>query len=70
MVYIVTGLIFCLFGSADLQSWNDLESSSSSDLEKETEKEGVPNPGFDNSSEITVKMEDTTSDNNSENTKV
>ncbi|RZC43008.1 sialin [Asbolus verrucosus] len=56
-VYIVSGLVFCVFGSAELQPWNEIK--------EKAEKDGVQNPAFDNTSEITVKVGDST-----ENTKV
>jgi ACS family sodium-dependent inorganic phosphate cotransporter len=60
LVYIVCGLVFCIFGSAEIQPWNQVKQN------EEPEKDGIQNPAFDNASEITVKM----GENDDENTKV
>lgn len=39
-VYIGSGLVFCLFGSGQVQKWNYLE-------KEETKKEGLENPAFE-----------------------
>ncbi|XP_044253590.1 sialin-like [Tribolium madens] len=56
LVYIICGLVFCIFGRAEIQAWN---------APKESQKVGIQNPAFDNTSEITVKVGDA-----DENTKV
>lgn len=58
LVYIICGLVFCIFGSAEIQFWNTPK--------EKCEKDGIQNPAFDNASEITVKV----GENTDENTKV
>ena len=52
MVYIVSGLVFYIFGSADIQVWNEEEKIENS------WKDGIPNLGFDNIDDTTLKIED------------
>ncbi|XP_063916319.1 sialin-like [Zophobas morio] len=51
-VYIVSGLVFYIFGSADIQVWNEEEKIENS------WKDGIPNLGFDNIDDTTLKIED------------
>ncbi|KAJ3645922.1 hypothetical protein Zmor_023541 [Zophobas morio] len=57
LVYIVCGLVFCVFGKADIQVWNAAKEID------DLQKGGVPNPAFDNASEVTMKVEDSSDEN-------
>ncbi|KAI4456599.1 solute carrier family 17 [Holotrichia oblita] len=45
-VYIGSGIVFCIFGSGQIQTWNYVEKA-------ELPKEGLENPAFENANETT-----------------
>lgn len=45
-VYIGSGIVFCIFGSGQIQHWNYIENNG-------LQKEGLENPAFENPTEPT-----------------